>query len=59
MARLYVANCTGQHRIVNYRLDFTVDDQGRRTSERLVPYKSQQVPARQQMMFGGAYTSDC
>lgn len=53
MARLYVANCTGQNRIVNYRLDFTIDDQGRRTSEKMVPYKSQTVPARQQQPFGG------
>jgi hypothetical protein len=51
--RLYVANCTGQNRQINYRLDFTVDDQGRRTSERLVPYKSQLIPARQQMPFAG------
>lgn len=53
MARLYVVNCTGQNRIINYRLDFTVDDQGRRTSERMVPYKSQLIPARVQVPFGG------
>jgi hypothetical protein len=53
MARLYVVNCTGQNRIVNYRLDYTVDEQGRRTSERLVPYKSINIPARGQMPFGG------
>ena len=53
MARLFVVNCTGQNRLVNYRLDFTVDDSGRRTSEKLVPYKSQTVPARMQMPFGG------
>lgn len=53
MARLYVLNASGQNRLVNYRLDYTVDDQGRRTSERLVPYKSQMIPARQQMQFGG------
>lgn len=53
MSRLYVVNCTGQNRIVNYRLDYTVDDQGRRTSERLVPYKSITVPARAQVPFGG------
>lgn len=53
MARLYVVNCTGQNRIVNYRLDYTVDEQGRRTSERLVPYKSITIPARVQMPFGG------
>lgn len=53
MSRLYVVNCTGQHRIVNYRLDYTVDDQGRRTSERLMPYKSITIPARQQAPFGG------
>lgn len=53
MARLYVVNATGQNRIVNYRLDYTVDDQGRRTSERLVPYKSITIPARQQVPFGG------
>ena len=51
--RLYVVNCTGQNRIVNYRLDFTVDEQGRRTSERMVPYKSISIPARQQIQFGG------
>lgn len=53
MARLYVVNATGQNLIVNYRLDFTVDDMGRRTSEKLVPYKFLQVPARQQVPFGG------
>lgn len=53
MARLYVVNCTGQNRIVNYRLDYTVDDQGRRTSERLVPFKSITIPARAQVPFGG------
>lgn len=53
MARLYVVNCTGQNRAVNYRLDFTVDDDGRRTSERLVPYKTINVPARQQIPFAG------
>ncbi len=53
MARLYVCNATGQNRIVNYRLDYTVDNEGRRTSERLVPYKSIMVPARTQMPFGG------
>ena len=53
MARLFVVNCTGQNRIVNYRLDYTVDDQGRRTSERLMPYKSITIPARQQVPFGG------
>lgn len=53
MARLYVVNATGQNRVVNYRLDYTVDDQGRRTSERLVPYRTQMIPARQQMPFGG------
>lgn len=51
--RLYVVNCTGQNRAVNYRLDYTVDDLGRRTSEKLVPYRTQLVPARQQMPFGG------
>jgi len=51
--RLYVVNCTGQHRQVNYRLDYTVDDQGRHISDRFVPYKSITVPARQQVQFGG------
>jgi hypothetical protein len=53
MARLYVVNATGQNLIVNYRLDFTIDDLGRRTSEKLVPYKFLQIPARQQVPFGG------
>lgn len=53
MARLYVVNCTGQNRVVNYRLDFTVDEQGRRTSERLNPYKSITIPPRTQVPFGG------
>lgn len=53
MARLYLVNCTGQNRVVNYRFDFTVDDQGRRTSERLYPYKSISIRARQQIQFGG------
>lgn len=52
MAKLYVLNATGQQRQINYRLDFKVDDQGRRISERLDPYKSQTIPARQQMQFG-------
>lgn len=51
--RLYIVNCTGQNREINYRLDYTVDDMGRRTSERMVPYKKQTVPARQQLQFGG------
>lgn len=55
MARLYICNATGQNRIVNYRLDYTVDDMGRRTSERLVPYKSQLIPARAQVQFGGDF----
>jgi hypothetical protein len=53
MARLYVVNCTGQNIRANYRLDFTIDDLGRRTSEKLVPYKSLMIPARQQLPFGG------
>lgn len=53
MARLFVVNCTGQDRLVNYRLDFTVDDQGRRTSEKLVPYRWMNIPNRTQVMFGG------
>ena len=53
--RLYVCNATGQNRIVNYRLDYTCDTEGRRTSERLVPYKSIMVPARTQIPFGGDY----
>jgi len=53
MSKLYVVNATGQQRLINYRMDYTVDDQGRRTSERLVPYRTQLIPARQQMQFGG------
>lgn len=52
MSKLYVVNATGQNRSVNYRLDYTVDDQGRRTSERLVPYKTQSIRAREQVQFG-------
>ncbi len=53
MSKLYVVNCTGQQRQINYRMDYTVDDQGRRTDSRLMPYRSQLVPARQQMQLGG------
>ena len=56
MARLYVLNALGQNRIVNYRTDYTVDDQGRRTSERLMPYKSIHLPARMQIPFGGDWS---
>lgn len=55
MAKLYVVNCTGQHRAVNYRLDYTIDDQGRRTSERLMPYKTINIEPRRQIQFGGEY----
>lgn len=55
MARLYVVNCTGQQRVVNYRLDFTVDDMGRRTSERMVPYRTMTIPPRAQVQFGGDF----
>jgi len=53
MSKLYVVNATGQNRQIYYRLDFTVDDQGRRTDTRLVPPKMITIPARQQMQFGG------
>lgn len=53
MARLYVVNATGQHRVVNYRTEFTVDDEGRRTTERNRPYKHIEVKARSQIQFGG------
>lgn len=53
MARLYVVNATGQNRIVNFRTEFTVDDEGRRTTERNRPYKNVQIPARTQVPFGG------
>ena len=52
MAKLYVVNCTGQNREIYYRLDYTIDDTGRRISERLVPYRKQTIPARQQVQFG-------
>lgn len=53
MSRLYIVNCTGQNREINYRLDFTVDDKGNRTDNRMVPYKRQTIPARQQQQLGG------
>lgn len=53
MARLFVVNCTGQNRVVNYRLDYATDDMGNIVRKGHVPYKSVSVPARMQMQFGG------
>jgi hypothetical protein len=53
MARLYVVNCTGQNRVVNYRLDYATDDAGNIVRKGMVPYKSILIPARQQVPFGG------
>lgn len=58
MARLFVVNTTGQDRIINYRTEFTVDDEGRRTTERLRPYKSVTLRARTQMPLGGDMSLD-
>ena len=40
---------------INYRLDYTVDDMGNKTSNRLVPYRTQSIAARQQMQFGSEW----
>ena len=55
MARLFVVNCTAQDRIVHYRTEseFTVDEEGRRTSERMRPYRTLPIAARKQIQFGG------
>lgn len=53
MARLYIANCTNQIKRLSYRLDFTVDDHGNRTSRELAPHKFQEIPAGQQRAIGG------
>lgn len=53
MARIYIANPTNQAKQVNYRLDYTVDEHGNRTSQRLLPYKSETIPAGRQLPVGG------
>lgn len=53
MVLLYIANPTNQHRQVTYRLDYTVDDKGNRTSTSLLPFKHQDIPAGQQRPVGG------
>lgn len=53
MARIYIANPTNQVKQINYRLDYTVDEHGNRTSQRLLPYKSETIPAGRQLPVGG------
>ena len=33
-------------------MDYTVDDMGNKTTNKLVPYRTQSIPARQQVQFG-------
>lgn len=53
MAKLYVVNCTPQMRQVFYRLDFAVDDKGNRQDGRTHPPKYLDIPAGNQVQFGG------
>lgn len=49
MPRLYIANCTRQNRVINYRLDYH-PEQGKR---RFTPARSQTVQPGQQINLGG------
>jgi len=51
MAKLYVCNCTGQHVQVHYRLDFAVDENGRRVHQQAVPPRLRELQPRQQILF--------
>lgn len=51
--RIYIANPTNQPKTVNYRLDYTVDEHGNRTSQRLLPYRTENIPAGRQVPVGG------
>lgn len=52
MAKLYVANVTPQHQVINYRLDFRVD--GERDGRVVIPPKSSPpIPPGRQMPIGG------
>jgi hypothetical protein len=51
--RIYVVNATGQNKVFNYRLDYLVDEEGRKIVGTAKPYRTLTVPARQQIQLGG------
>ena len=54
MAKLFVANCTGQRVGVNYRLDFSLDGEGRPLyGQPNRPYRTIYIEPREQIPFGG------
>lgn len=58
MARIYIANCTNQHRQIAYRLDYTVDPHGNRVNTGLLPYKTENIPPGRQLPIGGDLPGD-
>lgn len=50
--KLFVSNCTGQNRVVYIRLDYAVDENGRRVNEKTPPPRMRELGAREQVMFG-------
>lgn len=51
--RIFVLNATGQHKIFNYRLDYLVDDEGRKLIGSVKPFRTLTIPARTQIQLGG------
>lgn len=51
--RIFVLNATGQHKVFNYRLDYLVDDEGRRMVGTAKPFRTLEIPARSQIQLGG------
>lgn len=54
MAKLYIANCTKQNQEIYFRLDFDIDDDGRKQIvTRFRPAKRQSVAPGRQIVLGG------
>jgi len=51
--RIFVVNATGQNKVFNYRLDYLVDEDGRKIVGTAKPYRTLTIPARQQIQLGG------